>query len=384
MIANEAFLGVRPARKVLYCVIASPVGSYFASGVKPVSIWVSTDFNRAGPGGTGAAKCGGNYAASLAAQTQAAASGCDQAVFLDTVERKWVEELGGMNVFFVMRDGQIVTPELTGTILEGVTRSALLQVAADRGYTPVERRVSIDEWRDGIASGEITEVFACGTAAVITPIGRLAWDGGEAIINSNETGRRGAARRPPRCPVRSRRRPARVDDQAGMTPPPSPARPLLVATDLDGTLLRSDGSVSPRTRAALAATEAAGIPVVFVTARPPRWLDELADVVGGHGVALCGNGAFTYDVHARVVSEVRPIGAADLHAIIVGVRAAYPSAPRSARSRRCWTPRSASSSSAAPSCPTTTSSRGWSTSSGGTASSRTPGPAAWPRSARPG
>lgn len=111
-----------------------------------------------------------------------------------------------------------------------------------------------------------------------------------------------------------------------MTPPPSPARPLLVATDLDGTLLRSDGSVSPRTRAALAATEAAGIPVVFVTARPPRWLDELADVVGGHGVALCGNGAFTYDVHARVVSEVRPIGAADLHAIIVGVRAAYPSA----------------------------------------------------------
>ncbi|HRB98556.1 MAG: HAD hydrolase family protein [Candidatus Lutibacillus vidarii] len=111
-----------------------------------------------------------------------------------------------------------------------------------------------------------------------------------------------------------------------MTPSPSTVRPLLVATDLDGTLLRSDGSVSARTRAALAATEAAGIPVVFVTARPPRWLDELADVVGGHGVALCGNGAFTYDVHARVVSDVRPIGVADLHAIIAGVRAAYPSA----------------------------------------------------------
>ncbi len=209
MIANEAFLGVRPARKVLYCVIASPVGSYFASGVKPVSIWVSTDFNRAGPGGTGAAKCGGNYAASLAAQTQAAASGCDQAVFLDTVERKWVEELGGMNVFFVMREGQIVTPELTGTILEGVTRSALLQVAADRGYTPVERRVSIDEWRDGIASGEITEVFACGTAAVITPIGRLAWDGGEAIINSNETG-----------PVAAELRAALLDVQFGRADDP--------------------------------------------------------------------------------------------------------------------------------------------------------------------
>ena len=188
MIANEAFLGVRPAREVLYCVIACPVGSYFASGVKPVSIWVSTDFNRAGPGGTGSAKCGGNYAASLAAQTQAAASGCDQAVFLDTVERTYVEELGGMNVFFVTKSREVVTPELTGTILEGVTRSALLSLAADRGFTPVERRVTIDEWRDGVASGEITEVFACGTAAVITPIGRLAWDGGEVIINANEVG----------------------------------------------------------------------------------------------------------------------------------------------------------------------------------------------------
>ena len=208
MIATEAFLGVRAAKSYKFLVIASPAGNYFKSGAPAVSIWVS-DYTRAAPGGTGAAKCGGNYAASLAAQTQAAASGCDQAVFLDTVERKWVEELGGMNVFFVMREGQIVTPELTGTILEGVTRSALLQVAADRGYTPVERRVSIDEWRDGIASGEITEVFACGTAAVITPIGRLAWDGGEAIINSNETG-----------PVAAELRAALLDVQFGRADDP--------------------------------------------------------------------------------------------------------------------------------------------------------------------
>jgi branched-chain amino acid aminotransferase len=204
MIAKEAFLGVRPAREVLYCVIACPVGSYFASGIKPVSIWVSTDFNRAGPGGTGAAKCGGNYAASLAAQIQAAGSGCDQAVFLDTVERKWVEELGGMNVFFVTKAGELVTPELTGTILEGVTRSALLQLAQDHGYRAVERKISIDEWRDGVRDGEITEVFACGTAAVITPIGRLAWDGGEIIINSNEVG-----------PVASELRAALLDVQFG-------------------------------------------------------------------------------------------------------------------------------------------------------------------------
>lgn len=205
-IASETLIGVRAATEYTFCVIASPVGPYYP---EPVSLWATPTYTRAAAGGTGAAKCGGNYAASLAAQTQAAASGCDQAVFLDTVERKWVEELGGMNVFFVMRDGQIVTPELTGTILEGVTRSALLQVAADRGYTPVERRVSIDEWRDGIASGEITEVFACGTAAVITPIGRLAWDGGEAIINSNETG-----------PVAAELRAALLDVQFGRADDP--------------------------------------------------------------------------------------------------------------------------------------------------------------------
>ncbi len=188
MIASEAFLGVRPAHEVLYCVIASPAGAYFATGLKPVSIWVASDYTRAARGGTGAAKCGGNYAASLAAQVQASSAGCDQVVFLDAIEQKWVEELGGMNVFFVHSDGSIVTPELTGTILEGVTRSSVMAMAAERGYAVSERRVSIDEWRSGVESGEISEVFACGTAAVITPIGRLAWEGGEAIIGGNEVG----------------------------------------------------------------------------------------------------------------------------------------------------------------------------------------------------
>ena len=185
MFASEAFLGVRPAVRVTYCVIASPAGPYFAGGLKPVSIWLSTDYSRAAPGGTGEAKCGGNYAASLAAQVQATTNGCDQVAFLDAVERRWVEELGGMNLFFVYGDGTLVTPELTGTILEGVTRSSVLELAADLGLKVDERRVSIDEWRDGAASGEITEVFACGTAAAVTPVGRLAWQGGEVVIGDH-------------------------------------------------------------------------------------------------------------------------------------------------------------------------------------------------------
>jgi len=185
MFASESFLGVRPAQEVTYCVIASPAGPYFSGGLKPVSIWLSTDYARAAKGGTGEAKCGGNYAASLAAQVQGTANGCDQVAFLDAAEGKWVEELGGMNLFFVYGDATIVTPELTGTILQGVTRSSIMDLSGDLGLKVDERRVSIDEWRDGAASGEITEVFACGTAAVVTPVGRLAWDGGEVVIGDS-------------------------------------------------------------------------------------------------------------------------------------------------------------------------------------------------------
>jgi branched-chain amino acid aminotransferase len=173
MIANEVFLGVRAANRVSFFVIASPAGAYFADGVAPVKIWLSTEYSRAGRGGTGAAKCGGNYAASLLPQMEAYDNGCAQVLFLDGETGSHVDELGGMNVMFVHGKDKIVTPRLTGTILEGVTRDSVLQLARDRGMTVEERDVSIDEWRDGVASGEITEVFACGTAAVITPISQL-------------------------------------------------------------------------------------------------------------------------------------------------------------------------------------------------------------------
>ena len=172
MFASEAYLGVRPAHRVTYCCIASPAGAYFAGGVKPVSIWVSERYSRAAPGGTGSAKCGGNYAASLVAQAEASDHGCDQVLFADAQELKYVEELGGMNVYLVKGD-ELHTPELTGSILEGVTRDSVLTLAADLGLTPVERRIEVSELLDGIADGSIDEVFACGTAAVITPIGTL-------------------------------------------------------------------------------------------------------------------------------------------------------------------------------------------------------------------
>jgi branched-chain amino acid aminotransferase len=186
MIATEVFLGVRPSAEVRYMVIASPVGSYFAGGVKPVSIWLSSDYTRAALGGTGAAKCGGNYAAGLAAQLQASEHGCDQVCFLDAEHHRWIEELGGMNLYFVYADGRLVTPRLSGSILEGVTRSSILKLGEEFGLTPEEKPISIDEWKDGVASGEIREVFACGTAAVVTPVGRLVWDGGE--VGDSSTG----------------------------------------------------------------------------------------------------------------------------------------------------------------------------------------------------
>lgn len=173
MIATEAFLGVRPSHEVSYRVIASPAGNYFGGELKPVSIWLSTNYARAGHGGTGEAKCGGNYAASLAAQLEAEANGCKQVLFLDPTNDNAVDELGGMNVFFVFADGTLVTPELNGNILHGVTRSSVLELARDRGLAVQERKITIDEWRQAAADGSLTEVFACGTAAVITPIGEL-------------------------------------------------------------------------------------------------------------------------------------------------------------------------------------------------------------------
>jgi branched-chain amino acid aminotransferase len=178
MFAKEAFLGVRAAKKVNYYVIASPAGPYFAGGVAPVSIWISTNYTRAGKGGTGAAKTGGNYASSLVAQQEAAAQGCAQVLFLDAEDGKYIEELGGMNVVLVKKDGTLVTPQ-SESILEGITRDSVLQLAEDRGHKIERRRVTLEEWRVGVESGDITEMFACGTAAVITPISLLKGDGVE-------------------------------------------------------------------------------------------------------------------------------------------------------------------------------------------------------------
>ncbi|MBV1848735.1 branched-chain amino acid aminotransferase [Catellatospora tritici] len=205
--ASEAFLGVRPAREYLYVLIASPVGPYFAGGVKPVTIWVSNDYTRAAPGGTGAAKCGGNYAAGLAAQAEAAEHGCDQVVYLDAAERRYIDELGGMNVFLVRKDGTMITPPLNGAILPGITRDSVITLAKEQGYSVEERPVSIDEWRDGARSGEIVEAFACGTAAVLTPIGTVRGTEGDFLMGDGTAGQVATALRAHLVDIQFGRRP---------------------------------------------------------------------------------------------------------------------------------------------------------------------------------
>jgi branched-chain amino acid aminotransferase len=188
MFSSEAFLGVRPSNEYIFCVIACPAGNYFKGGAKPLSLWVSEDISRAAPGGTGDAKCGGNYAASLIAQAEASRNGCDQVVFLDAVEHRWVEELGGMNLFFVMDDNRIVTPQLGGTILPGITRKSLITLARDCGLAVEERRYSMAEWRSDAQCGRLIEAFACGTAAVIAGIGEVRSSSYAFTIGTGETG----------------------------------------------------------------------------------------------------------------------------------------------------------------------------------------------------
>ncbi len=185
MIASEAFLGVRSAQEYLFLMITTPVGPYFKGGVKPIKIWVESSFHRAAPGGTGDAKTGGNYAASLLPQSLAAEKGYAQVCYLDAATDQNLEELGGMNVFVVRSDGSVETPSL-GTILEGGIRSAIIQLCKDRGIVVRERDISLAELLSDIASGEITEMFACGTAAVVTPIGELAGDDFRVEIAGSE------------------------------------------------------------------------------------------------------------------------------------------------------------------------------------------------------
>ena len=188
MFASEVFLGVKPSAEYIYLVIASSVGGYFKGGAPAISLWVSQDYTRAGPGGTGAAKCGGNYATSLVAQAEAIKLGYDQVVYLAVAERRWVEELGGMNIFFVFADGSLQTPPLTGTILPGITRDCLITLAREQGIVVREEPYSIDQWRDDANSGRLTEAFACGTAAVVTPVGRVGSPDGEFTIGAGGPG----------------------------------------------------------------------------------------------------------------------------------------------------------------------------------------------------
>jgi branched-chain amino acid aminotransferase len=210
LIATEVGLGVRPAAEHLFLLIASPAGSYFPGGIRPVDVWLSTDYTRASPGGTGGAKAGGNYAASLLPQQQAAANGCPQVAYLDATERRWVEEMGSNNLFFVFGSGveaEVVTPELTGSILPGVTRDSVLTLAKELGCQVTERKVSAQEWLDGATEGRITEVFGSGTAVVISPIGAVKHAGGQVRIGDGEPG-----------PVTTALRKMLTDIQRGATP----------------------------------------------------------------------------------------------------------------------------------------------------------------------
>ena len=208
MFASEVFLGVKPAARYLYIVMASSVGSYF-KGAPSVSLWVTREYTRAAPGGTGAAKCGGNYATSLIAQAEAIRNGCDQVVFLDAVERRWVEELGGMNIFFVFEDGSLATPPLGGTILAGITRDSIITLARDMGLTVREQPYAIEQWRADAESGRLTEAFACGTAAVVTAIGSVKGAEGGFAIGGQSVG-----------PVTQRLRERLVAIQRGRVPDP--------------------------------------------------------------------------------------------------------------------------------------------------------------------
>ncbi|WP_406631717.1 branched-chain amino acid aminotransferase [Amycolatopsis sp. WGS_07] len=188
LVATEPFLGMRPAEEYLFCVIASPVGGVFAGGPDAISVDVAHDYARAAPGGTGSAKCGGNYAAALPALRRAVSEGYDQVVFLDAAQHRYVEELGGMNIFFVFRDGRITTPPLLDTVLAGVTRDSVITLAEEAGHQVAEAPYSVEQWRADAASGQLREVFACGTAATIAGIGRARYLGEEFAIGDGGVG----------------------------------------------------------------------------------------------------------------------------------------------------------------------------------------------------
>lgn len=188
MIATEAALGVHSSGSFLHFVIVGPVGSYFKEGFNPVPVYISDVFCRAVIGGTGDAKTGGNYAASLFVGEEAKAKGYSQVLWLDAVERRFVEEVGAMNIAFVYENERIVTPPLTGSILPGITRDSVITLGRDLGYDVSEEKVDVNEMLADIQTGKITEVFGCGTAAVIAPIGKFGFRDEEYVVNDFQVG----------------------------------------------------------------------------------------------------------------------------------------------------------------------------------------------------
>ncbi len=187
LFGNDESLGVHAVSNATFIIIASPVGSYYAEGINPVKIMIEDEDVRAVRGGTGYAKCGGNYAASNRAGERAAQQGYSQVLWLDGVERKYIEEVGAMNVMFKI-DGEIVTPMLSGSILPGITRMSCLEVLRKEGYKVSERLLSIDELEEAMESGKLEEAWGCGTAAVISPIGELCYKGKKYAVNNGEIG----------------------------------------------------------------------------------------------------------------------------------------------------------------------------------------------------
>ncbi|MBQ2270927.1 MAG: branched-chain amino acid aminotransferase, partial [Firmicutes bacterium] len=181
--ATEPFLGVRPAKSYKFMIILSPSGPYYATGINPVKIYVENTYVRAVRGGTGFAKTGGNYAASMAADVEAHNQGYAQVLWLDGVEQKYVEEVGTMNIFFVIGD-EVVTPMLSGSILPGITRKSMIEVLKLKGYKVTERRITIAEIGEAYDRGELKEIFGTGTAAVISPVSTLKW--GDKIMEVND------------------------------------------------------------------------------------------------------------------------------------------------------------------------------------------------------
>ena len=191
MYATESNLMLRPSAEYRFLVLAFLAGGFFGERPAPLSVWVSREHARAMPGGTGDVKCAANYGPSFVAQQAAAEAGCQQVIWLDSVERRWVEEMGGMNLFLVRGTGpgaEVVTPALTGTLLPGVTRDSLLSIAARLGYRPGQERISVEQLRAECESGLISEMFACGTAAVVTPIGRIKDGDAQWTVGSGEAG----------------------------------------------------------------------------------------------------------------------------------------------------------------------------------------------------